>query len=547
MIFYINLIGTSKIYSMKNIIIFLSFLFALGSSVAQEQALNLELVDQLEYVDSGVTVILNDIWGYEDEAGDEYAIVGLRTGVSIVALDYPGGMKEVVRIPGPTSVWRDIKTYGDYAFVVHDALSSGESQGLLIIDLRDIENGNAPYFSVYPNQITRAHNIYIDENGIAYLAGADFAKGGAFILDVTNPYDVQYLGMYNEFYLHDCVVRGDTLWGGAIYAGSLVAVDVSDKANTKQIGFEYTPNLFTHNCWFSDNGKTIFTTDEKSNSYVASYDVSDLENIKFLDKIQSIYSELTIPHNTHVYNDYLVNSYYRDGLQIVDAQYPDNLIDVGHYDTSPDYEGSGFNGAWGAYPFLSSKRILVSDMEKGLVVLKPKYTRGSYLHINVESFETGLPLPGAEINLNNIQEIVNVSGELKTGVAVPGNYEVDCHLLDYLSEKIQVELKTNTITELTIKLKKYVASIDDIKLSSLSFGPNPVADEFYLWSDVPVYGSYEIKVYNLMGKLVYSQIIEELDKEKNIINISHLLQGEYIVEMVEKESSKKIVQKIFKM
>jgi len=529
---------------MKHIISIIFLLFSISYAFGQEQ-LNLELVGHFPYSDIESDAKLNDIWGYVDEQGDEYALVGLRPGVSIVALDRGDSLEEIIRIPGPYSTWRDLKTYGNYAFVVHDAISFGSSQGLLVIDLSDIENNNITYEEFFLPGYTRAHNIYIDENGIAYLTGSNVKKGGALMLDVTNPDSITFVGNYDDYYLHDCVTRGDTMWGGAIYLGALVAVDVSDKMNPRELGFAYTPNLFTHNCWFSKDGKTIFTTDEKTDSYIASYDVSDIENIKSLDKIQSFFSDLTIPHNTHVYNEFLVNSYYRDGLQIVDAQYPDNLIDVGHYDTSP-LEGDGFNGAWGAYPFLPSKRILVSDMEGGLMVFKPNYTRASYLHINVISDETGLPLPGTKIVLNGVEEIVQIDGTLKTGQAVPGNYDVVCSLEDYATQTKQVKLETGKIEEITIRMTEYIASIDEINLNTIFFGPNPVSDEFYLWSDVPVYGIYDITFYDLTGRVVQQYKINQLQKEKNILNVSNLGTGHYIVEMYERKSQKSIRQKIVK-
>jgi len=81
---------------------------------------------------------LNDVWGYTDTSnGKEYAIVGLRDGISIVDVTQPDTIQEVAQIGGPFSIWRDIKTYGKYAYVVHD-FSNDTSQGLLIIDLSNL-------------------------------------------------------------------------------------------------------------------------------------------------------------------------------------------------------------------------------------------------------------------------------------------------------------------------------------------------------------------------------------------------------------------------
>ena len=67
------------------------------------------------------------------------------------------------------------------------------------------------------------------------------------------------------------MVRGDTLWGAAVYEGYFFALDISNPYNPKifndSLAFHQTPNIFTHNCWISDDGNYLFTTDEKSGAY----------------------------------------------------------------------------------------------------------------------------------------------------------------------------------------------------------------------------------------------------------------------------------------
>ena len=71
--------------------------------------------------------------------------------------------------------------------------------------------------------------------------------------------------------------------------------------------------------------------------------------------------------------DYLVISYYRDGVIIVDVSDPANMVEVGQFDTSPFSSAPGFQGCWGAYPYLSSGNILATDRQEGLFVLSPNY------------------------------------------------------------------------------------------------------------------------------------------------------------------------------
>jgi hypothetical protein len=47
----------------------------------------------------------NDVWGYEDEFGNEYAIVGLYDGVSIIDITDPNNLQEVYRSYGEDCIW----------------------------------------------------------------------------------------------------------------------------------------------------------------------------------------------------------------------------------------------------------------------------------------------------------------------------------------------------------------------------------------------------------------------------------------------------------
>ena len=156
------------------------------------------------------------------------------------------------------------------------------------------------------------------------------------------------------------------MYVGCIYEGDLYVVDVSDKTNPQNLGNVGTPSAFTHNAWVSDNGDYVFTTDEVSDAYLGSYDISDLNNIQEVDRIQSNSGSNSIPHNTHVDGNFIITSYYRDGTVIHDITNPNNLIEVAHYDSSP-LSGDGFDGCWGTYPFLPSGNIISSDINLSLI------------------------------------------------------------------------------------------------------------------------------------------------------------------------------------
>ena len=347
---------------MKQITAIIFFCFFSFTFSQNQASSNMDLVGNLPYPQG-----TNDIWGYSN-GFNEYALVGTRTGFSVVDISCPQYPNELFFIPGSNSIWRDIKTWGKYAYVTTEA-----NDGLLIVDLSDLTGQTYVYTEEF---FTTSHNIYIDENGYAYIFGADTGNGGAIILDLNqDPMNPTLAGVFDDYYLHDGMVRGDTLWGSAIYAGVFSIIDVSDKANPNIMSSYPTSCQFSHNAWISDDNNYLFTTDETAGCYVGSYDVSDIYDIQEIDLIQEWTGdgadgnqEDVVPHNTHVLGDYLVTSYYTSGITIIDASDPFNLIEVGYYDTSP-LSGSDMDGCWGAYPYLPSGLMLATDQQEGLFIL----------------------------------------------------------------------------------------------------------------------------------------------------------------------------------
>ena len=62
----------------------------------------------------------NDIWGYTSASGREYALMGTTSGTSFIEVTNPGNPQIVGYIDGPNSLWRDVKTYGPFAYIVSE-------------------------------------------------------------------------------------------------------------------------------------------------------------------------------------------------------------------------------------------------------------------------------------------------------------------------------------------------------------------------------------------------------------------------------------------
>ena len=81
-----------------------------------------------------------------------------------------------------------------------------------------------------------------------------------------------------------------------------------------------------------------------------------------------------------VLRERLYISYYHDGVQVYDVSDPELPERIAYYDTYEDNNGngySGYNGAWGTYPYLPSGCILASDGSYGLNTLELTITPDS--------------------------------------------------------------------------------------------------------------------------------------------------------------------------
>ena len=276
----------------------------------------------------------------------------------------------------------------------------------------------------------------------------------------TTPGTPIFAGLGAPEYSHDVYVRDNLAYSSEISGTPAVfsIYDVSDKSNVTLLGSQSTTGNATHNAWLSDDGNTLFTTDEVANAPIGSYDVSDPSNIRLLDEYRPAETLGTgvVPHNVHVWNDWVIISYYSDGCIVLDAARPDNLIEVGNFDTffGP---GAGFSGAWGAFPFFPSGTVIVGDQgidvttgeaNGRLVVLAPTYVRASYLEGDITDAVTGNPINNASITSTElgVVEFSKADGVYKTGSHLSGDFEVTVDAFGYVAESRVVSLENGVLT-----------------------------------------------------------------------------------------------------
>jgi choice-of-anchor B domain-containing protein len=366
------------------------FVLALPAS-AQEVIENVTLLRHMD--DHGE---YNDLWGYTAPDGREYAIVGGRDGVLIVNATDPLAAYEVAWFPGVSCIWRDIKSWQQYVYVVNDCAG-----GVLVIDMSDPE---APVIvnEFALSYLQHVHTVAIDtDTGKLYACGS---AQGMVIYDLAanpvNPPKVtqwkgQGLSLVNG-YVHATYVHDGVAHAGLIYDGLYVLLDVSNLPAISVISHESSGADFTHSTWTTDDSQIAVVADETlGERNLTLLDISDPSDPVLLSSLNQGPSSL--PHNPYIVGDTLHVSYYELGYIAFDISDPVNPERIGQYDTTEDGPPQLLDGAWGCYPLSPSGFVYVSDIKKGLYVFKlntPCPTDGSGRPSLCEVWPGKLPTTG---------------------------------------------------------------------------------------------------------------------------------------------------------
>ena len=335
----------------------------------------------------------NDCWGWTDSStGKEYVLMGLDNGTAFVDINESTNPILIGKLPTTTenSSWRDIKVYDNHAYIVSEA----DSHGVQVFDLTRLREANPPE-NFSPDRVLQtvptAHNMVVNpDSGYGYVVGTDRKddfRGGVHFLDLNNPQSIKFVGGYADAgFSHDAQVvnyRGpdQDYVGKEIFIGSneskLVVIDVTDKQNPKTIAeTSYQNTQYVHQGWFDKTQRFFILGDEfdefrlggKTRTLV--FDLNDLDN----PVLHHTYYGPTaaIDHNGYVVEDLFYLANYSAGIRVIDigGLADKNMKEIGFFDTFPEHNSTVFNGAWNVYPFFESGVITISDINRGLFLIK---------------------------------------------------------------------------------------------------------------------------------------------------------------------------------
>jgi len=343
-------------------------------------------------------IAANDSWGWTDpETGKEYALIATDRNTAFIDISDIENPLYLGNVPTATtaSPWRDVKVYQNHAFIVADNNQGEDSHGLQVFDLTRLRAVANPPEVFTPDarleDIGRAHNVVINEDsGYAYTVGGNRNNtyaGGPIFINIQNPKSPVIEGGFSEGgYSHDAQVvtyiGPDTDYTGKeILIGSneneVVIADVTDKSNPLKIATISYPNVrYAHQGWFTEDMRYFILGDELdevrvgNNTRIITFDFSDLDNPLY--HFDYLANNPSIDHNGYVKGDTYFQASYRAGMRVLDISNIDNksYTEVGFFDTYPQDDATAFDGAWNVYPYFTSGNIVISDINRGLFIVR---------------------------------------------------------------------------------------------------------------------------------------------------------------------------------
>tara|TARA_Y100001968_G_scaffold314608_1_gene340211 strand:+ start:79 stop:2382 length:2304 start_codon:yes stop_codon:yes gene_type:complete len=348
---------------------------------------NMDLMSRLSLAQLGSPGNGNDIWGWVDsQTGDPYALLGLDTGTAFIRITDPENPLIIGYLPSHTSasLWRDIKTYQNHAFIVSEAGGHG-MQVFNLNQLRDYDGSSPVTFSntAHYGLFGNCHNIVINEDtGFAYAVGSNDCSGGLHMINIQNPSNPSYAGCYSQDgYTHDtqCVIYDgvDTEYVGREICFSsnedtVTITDVTNKSNPITISINgYAGAQYTHQGWLTEDHQYFLCNDELDEYYdginTSTYiwDLSSLDNPTLINVHD--HGTPNIDHNLYIEGNYVYQSHYTAGLRIHDlSNISDGIMEeVAFFDIHPQNNSTTFDGTWSNYPFFDNNIVIVSGIGDG--------------------------------------------------------------------------------------------------------------------------------------------------------------------------------------
>lgn len=357
-----------------------------------------------------------NLWGWTDTVSDsEYVLLGMTDTLAFVDISDPLNPVQVAQLPNETITnpqkYRDVKVYGDYAYVIADQFSNHGMQVFDLTQLRDVITDPVTFTATaHYDGFGDAHNLFIhEETGYAYVVrttnpdGTNPCDGAVYMLDLQDPLAPEFAGCFAEAY----GLASDSMC--ALYQGpdeayqgreicliasddNIIVGDVTDKNDPLVLANLTYPDISrAHLAWMTEDHRYFVSADMNDemmlglNTRIMLWDFSQVMS----PTLVGIYEgpSTASDHNVWVKDNYAYIGNFRAGMQILDLRFLDQTtmdqvtVDrAGYLDIYPENDNAGHvGGAWAVYPYFESGVVAVSDREAGLYLTRPQLERETIL------------------------------------------------------------------------------------------------------------------------------------------------------------------------
>ncbi len=354
---------------------------ALAAGPALFPSSGVQLLSWLPLLELDGGISGNSCYGYTSPSGREYALIGLRAATAVVEVSDPGDPQVVALVDGPHSLWRDVRTYQQFAYMVSEG-----GDGIQVIDLSGVDSGVVSYVgNVLTGGVPATHTLFIDQaSGFLYRSGG--SQNGLRIYSLSNPASPTLIASWTDRYVHEVTV---VTYTSGTYAGKQIAfccggfnggfsqtgvsiLDVTNKQNIQVLKhFSYPGAAYCHQAWPSQDLKYLYIDDEldENGTNFTNTKVVDITNLSNpVVKSPFANQSTAIGHNLYVRGNRIYEANYKSGLRVFDNTNPLAPVEIAWFDTWPEDDEATFSGLWNNYPYFASGIVIGSDINKGLFV-----------------------------------------------------------------------------------------------------------------------------------------------------------------------------------
>ncbi len=241
-----------------------------------------------------------------------------------------------------------------------------------------------------PNTPSEQRFMYTSDNANPVIKITDVTNPSApqLISSVTLPFSAPTNAANMD--AHEVVVRENRMYvasknpNTSSTDGWFHIYDVANPASPVLLK-AFLTGASTHTAMPTYDGKTLIVAEERSNGNVKIYDISMIDQpndpqnpvlLATLNRSNVCYNgnclDAYSPHHVHVHGNLLFLPWYEAGLQVFNISNPANPVLVGAFDTYPGGPSTGasaYSGNWGVDLSLGLNRVLLSDRQRGLIVV----------------------------------------------------------------------------------------------------------------------------------------------------------------------------------